>query len=124
MVHVDAGEVRALTRDLQNVRGHVGATVSAAIRKTARDIESDAKAIALAKNIIDTGDLINSISTEITGDGRTGSMEAEIGPTVEYGIYQELGTSDQEPRPFMGPAFDRRAPGLDAVLLSVADGLA
>lgn len=29
------------------------------------------------------------------------------GPTVEYAVYQETGTSKMEARPFMGPAADR-----------------
>lgn len=30
-----------------------------------------------------------------------------VGPTVEYAIYQELGTSSQDARPFMRPALGR-----------------
>lgn len=36
-----------------------------------------------------------------------GSTAYLVGPTVEYAVYQELGTSSQAARPFMRPALDR-----------------
>lgn len=111
-VHIDTSEVRALASTLASAGPRVGAQAAKAVRKTAYDIEADAKALAP----VDTGALRSSISTTISGDGRFGSMTAEVGPTVEYGIYQEFGTSTQPGTSFMGPAFDRRAPGLEAAL--------
>lgn len=142
MVSIDSSEVRKLALDLNRADGAVGAKASAAIRKTAFDIEADAKVFAPT----DTGDLKNSISVDIGGDGRFGSMSAEIGPTVEYGAHVEYGTAPHTirakaggklvfrglggglvfvdsvdhpgtaPQPFIGPAFDRRAPGLEKAL--------
>lgn len=143
MVNIDSSEVRRLAVDLRNARGHVGAKASAAIRKTAFDIERDGKRFAP----VDTGNLENSISTDITGDGRHGSMQADIGPTVDYGDDVEYGTQPHvirpktpggvlafpgagggtvfaksvnhpgtAPQPYMGPAFDRNAPGLERAL--------
>jgi HK97 gp10 family phage protein len=107
-MEIDASELARLGVELQTATGTLGAKASAAIRKTAYDIEADAKALAP----VDTGTLMNSISTDITGDGRFGVMEAEIGPTVDYAQFVEEGTSRMAPQPYMRPAFDRRSPGL------------
>lgn len=103
-INVDVSEARAVASRIGSAGGRVGAAASAALRKTALDIEADAKQLAP----VDTGNLRNSISTDVTGDGRHGAMAAEVGPTAEYGIYQEYGTSTQPGTPSLGPAYDRR----------------
>lgn len=116
-VKLDTSEVRALGSRIVASTGRVGGLASAALRKTAFAIEADAKALAP----VDTGNLMNSISTTISGDGRFGAMTAEIGPTVEYGVYQEYGTSTQSGTPFMGPAFDRNVGGYTDALGKIAE---
>lgn len=111
-ISIDSSQLTALTARATSSRKIVGARVSAAVRKTAFDIERDAKALAP----VDTGNLRASISTDITGDGNTGTITALIGPTADYGIYQELGTSRMAPQPYLGPAFDRRIGPLEAAL--------
>lgn len=111
------GDLRGLSIDLANEARRVGARAALAIRKTARDIERDAKIMAP----VDTGNLRNSISTEITGDGRSGSMTAIIGPTAHYGIYQELGTSRMAAQPYLFPAADRHEPGFIAAMAQAAE---
>lgn len=113
---LDFSEVGRLIVSLEKAEARVGRDVSVAVRKSAKDLETDAKTIATTKDVKDTGDLINSISTEFEGDGRSGNMSAIIGPTVDYAIYHEYGTSVLEPREFMGPAFDRQAPVLAQVI--------
>lgn len=118
-ITLDISEARALASRITTNTGKVGAQASALLRKTAYDIQTDAQALAP----VDTGTLRASISTTITGDGRNGTMSAEIGPTVEYAIYQEYGTSTQSGTPFMGPSFDRRAPAFNEGLAQLAAGL-
>lgn len=115
-LEVDTSELRALAVEITRSTGALGAKAAAALRKTAYDIEADAKILAP----VDTGNLMNSISTSITGSGSFGSMTAEIGPTAEYGGFVENGTSVHAPQPYMGPAFDRRSPGLVAAFEQIA----
>lgn len=144
---IDSSEVRKLAVDLHRAEGTVGAKASAAIRKAAFGIERDAKILAPH----DTGDLANSISTDFEGDGRFGTMSAEIGPTVDYGDDVEYGTQPHviraknggklvfmgrngglvfvdkvdhpgtPPQPYLGPAFDRHAPGLERALGDIGE---
>lgn len=146
---IDSSEVRRLEFDLDRVGGAVGAKASAAIRKTALDIERDAKILAP----VDTSDLANSISTDFDGDGRFGTMGAEIGPTVNYGDDVEYGTQPHviraknggklvfkgrdgrlvfvdkvnhpgtAPQPYMGPSFDRHAPALERRLGDIGEDI-
>lgn len=102
---IDLSDLNRLAVDLAKAGGAVGALAAVVIKKSAADIERDAKMFAP----VDTGNLRNSISHTITGDGRTASISAEIGPTASYGHHVEYGTSTQGPAAYMGPAFDRHA---------------
>lgn len=113
---IDLSEVRAVASQIAGAGPRIGARSALILRKTAFDIEADAKALAP----VDTGNLQGSISTSFTGDGRSGQMSAEIGPTAEYGVYQEYGTSTQPGQPYMGPAYDRRVPGYTEALADAA----
>lgn len=103
---IDTSEFDAVGEDIGRNGGNVGAKASAAFRKTIHDIEADAKVLSP----YEFGTLRNSISSEITGDGRHSAMAGEVGPTVDYGIWQEIGTSVMAAQPYLSPAFDRRVP--------------
>ena len=75
---------------------------SAVVRKVALDTEADAKQLAP----VDTGNLRNSITTAVQGDG----LRAAVVATASYAPFIELGTSRMAPQPFMGPATDRNKP--------------
>lgn len=113
---IDFSEVRAVGSRVAGSGARIGAAGSLILRRTAHAIEADAKALAP----VDTGALEASISTTLTGDGRNGTMSAEIGPTVEYGVFQEYGTSTQAGTPFMGPAYDRNIGGYAEALAQSA----
>lgn len=51
-----------------------------------------------------SGNLKNSIRTEI----RNGGMTAEVEPTAEYAAYVELGTRHMEAQPYLKPAFEEQ----------------
>lgn len=58
---------------------------------------------------IDTGNLANSI--DYRTDERASSVS--VGTPVEYGIYQELGTSRHRAQPYIVPAFQQTMPKLE-----------
>lgn len=114
-IEVDASELNALVVDLGLAGARAGAAVSVVVRKTALRVEAEAKAFAP----VDTGNLRNSISGEITSDGRSDAVEAVVGPTASYGAFVEFGTSRHGPQAFMGPAFDRAQPDFLAALAQI-----
>lgn len=122
-VRIDTSEMAAYSAKLRRASGTVGAQASAALRTAAFDIEADAKVLVKAYDAVDTGDMMNSISTSFAGDGRNGTMTAEIGPTVDYAIYVHEGTSRMPGRPFLTDAFDRRVPGFETALGQLGEGL-
>lgn len=98
----------SLAVDLLKAGPAATAMASAAVRKTALDMEATAKTFAP----VDTGNLRDGISSGPIGGSRSlqpGDLDAEIGPTAEYGEYVERGTARNAPQAYMGPAFDRHA---------------
>jgi HK97 gp10 family phage protein len=109
-VSIDTGGLRSLRADLGKAAGQAVSRASQAVRKTAHDIEADAKVNAP----VDTGNLRGSISRDIK------TLSTEIGPTANYGRYVEEGTSRMAPQPYMNPAADRRFPQFDAAMDQIA----
>ena len=97
----DVSELNELAVDLGKAPATVVKRSAQLIAKTAYDIERDGKIFAP----VDTGNLRSSISTTARG------LVAEIGPTAEYAVFVEEGTSVHAPQAFMGPALDRNTPG-------------
>ena len=64
----------------------------------------------------DTGNLANSIQTQMTGQ-----LSAEVAVASECGAALEFGTEDGQiaPRPFLGPALDAARPGFEAGVAAV-----
>ncbi len=63
-----------------------------------------------------TGNLAGGMTVQ-----KTGHAQRKIGPTVDYGIFVELGTRRMAARPFLRPAFDREVPRLRARLKALFD---
>lgn len=93
----DFSDVRRYAAELGGYGPRVVKQARVVVEVVTRGTERDAKILAP----VDTGNLRNSIGSDI--DGLTG----EVGPTANYGEYVEDGTSRMAPQPFMGPATDR-----------------
>lgn len=106
-------ELARLATDLTAAGERAQGMAADAVAKTAADIAADAKVFAP----VDTGNLRDSIGYDITED--SGGVEAEVGPTADYAVYVEYPTASTGPQPFLGPAFDRRAPGFEQAMDSI-----
>lgn len=92
----DTSQVHALAHDLSAAALTINGKAEMAVAKTAHDVLGTAETLVP----VDTGYLKNSLSADVSG------LDAEIGPTAEYGGYVELGTSRMSPQPYLAPAFD------------------
>lgn len=103
----DSSEIRKLSVDLRGASREARSKMRLVIQKTCADTKADAQALAP----VDTGALRSSITYKTQEVGSR--IVGEVGPTVDYGVYVEMGTSRMGPQPYMRPAFDRRAPLLE-----------
>lgn len=110
-------DLNTVTADLQRAGGRIGARGAQVLRKSALQVEAIGKLFCP----VDTGNLKSTIGTSFGGDGRSGGMSAEIGPTADYGGYVEYGTRNMAPHAYMGPALDRVTPSYIAAAEAIAD---
>lgn len=111
MAEWDFSDFRTLAADLARASARVEPLAQAVVTKSAADLQRLAQSAAP----VDTGFLRSSISTTV------GRLEAEVGPTAHYGIYQELGTSRMGPQPYLFPALDQVTPGFEQAIAQVID---
>jgi HK97 gp10 family phage protein len=100
------------SRRLDKLDVEVRLRIRAAVRKVTGDVLAEAQQIIRDKNIIDTGNLLNSIMATLSPDGLTGYID--VG--AYYGIYIEFGTRYQGARPFLGPAVETIGPAFIAAV--------
>jgi HK97 gp10 family phage protein len=114
------GDLNKVAVDLTAAAAGADKMASAAVRKTAFDVEATAKQFVP----VDTAATKGSIFASDPGGNplHDGSLVAEIGPTTEYSPYLEFGTSRMAPHAFMGPALDRHAPNFVEALKQAAQG--
>jgi len=79
------------------------------IRAVAIDTEKRSKENLIANKSVVTGTLLRSMTTEILPRG----LEAEVGTVTVYAPYVELGTRRSRAKPYLGPAFETAAQGVD-----------
>lgn len=110
-MYADVSEVHALAADLQTGAAEIQPKAELAVAKTAYDIVGTAQVLVA----VDTGFLKSTIDTDVDG------LDAEVGPTAEYGGYVEEGTSKMAAQPYLGPAFDQNIGGLEDALGSAGE---
>jgi HK97 gp10 family phage protein len=93
------------TRGLQQLLGSMDDRAEKVLDVAARNIERGAKEFAP----VDTGALKNSIHVE-----KPGPLERIVGDGVNYGIYQEYGTSRMPAQPWLTPAVEKERGQLEA----------
>lgn len=69
------------------------------VERTAAQVEMIAKQNVVDQGAVDTGNLLNSIHTQMVGP-----LTAEVGTGVEYAEHVEFGTAKMAPRPYLTPA--------------------
>lgn len=113
-VSVDASQLRNLGIEISYDADQVGEKVAVGMRKIGYSIEGTAKILVP----VDTGNLLSSIGTKVSGGASAGFIEVEVSATTNYADYVEYGTSEMAPQPYMGPAFDQHAGDVGDVILS------
>lgn len=108
----DSSQIHDLAATLGGVSEKARTLTSQVVRKSGLDVVAHARTLAP----VDTGNLKGSIGMDTVTP-----LEVVAGPTANYGIFQELGTSRHGPQPFMGPALDRVEPGFVAAMGRVAE---
>lgn len=112
-INFDFSAVIALAADLSAAGEKAQGMAELVVAKSAMDVEGHAKGAAP----VDTGALRNSIGADITG------LRAEVGPTVNYGIFVEFGTYKMAPQPYMGPAADSVLPSFVAAMTELGGNI-
>lgn len=116
-MEIDASAFYELGKDLGQGPKRFVKEAIIAVRKTALDIESTAKSIVA----VDTGNLKNTIGhSDFRTMGGT-SIEAEVGPTANYGEYVEVGTTRMAAQPYMGPALEAHEGAFEAIMGDIAE---
>lgn len=86
------------TKKLDEYARNIGRTADRAVQAVAMQGVNEVKIEIVAKDIIDTGALLNSIEAE-----KLAERLWMVRDGVHYGIYQEFGTYRMGARPFMLP---------------------
>lgn len=94
--------IRIKSNRLPQIAAAIRPLVSAEVKKAGLAIQAAAQGNAPVK----TGTLRRSITTQLPSD-----LSAVVGPSVNYGIYVEMGTRRMGARPFMRPAAEAVLPG-------------
>jgi len=88
----------------------------ALVRKTAFDIEADAKANIVAHNLILTGFMLSSVKAV-----QVDALSWMIVVGAFYGVFHEFGTSRMPARPYLGPAVEANRSYFDQAVGDLLD---
>ena len=99
---VDLSGLMKRMRELDNIPGFM--------LEVAEEVAELVKQNIVNKDVIDTGDLYNSITAEQRDPNTTVVRDG-----VAYGVYQEFGTSRIAARPFFTPAIENYGKEFDRI---------
>lgn len=111
---------RKYAHDLARVANRLEPLAAIRTLKVAKGAAQMARSIAP----VESGALQRGIRTVRRPDGSV-AVEADLSSHEKYyGHFQEYGTSDMAPNPYMGPAVDRYGPQLQDELEDMVDDIA
>lgn len=99
---------------LPNLAKAIQQEASRIVRRTALNIEAEAKQLAP----VDTGTLRASITTYVDDP-----LHAVVATNADYAVYQEFGTRHQSGQPFMTPAADSERQNFIDAMRKLEQGL-
>jgi len=102
---------KALIAKLNSASIALVATQPAALLKAGSILEAKAKQLVVTKGIVDTGNLLNTITT-----GTPSVNSIEVTSEASYSVYNEFGTSRMPARPYMRPALDESKPEIKRLI--------
>lgn len=122
-VRIDVSDVNRCAAELTTKAQRVGAEAAAVLRKGALNVKTDAR--RFASGLAHAPAYPYAIGFDVVGDGRSGTISAEIGPDKAkpqgaLGNILEYGTVNNAPFAHLGPALDREGPKFERALLDVA----
>lgn len=94
--------IRVVSNKLPRLPAELESDVAADVKRAASEIE----ALGKAKAPVRTGTLRRSIHTVLSENDH----KAVIGPSVDYGLFVEMGTRHMGARPYMRPAAEAVLP--------------
>lgn len=98
---------------------HAGRTAMPRAREAMKKALNGIASGAANRAPVATGALKNSMTTSTSGN--RDYARGEVGPTVNYAAFVELGTSRQRAQPYLRPATDAVMPGYDAAIEQIAE---
>jgi HK97 gp10 family phage protein len=107
--------VKVVSNKLPSIPPHLKNGAQTAVKTAGFQIEAAGK----EKAPVRTGTLRRSIHTVLSND----DMTATVGPSVEYGLYVEMGTRHMAARPYMRPAAELVLPKFAEAIKALLRGL-
>lgn len=98
----------------REARAEVSKRATAACVAIAAYMAGEVRKEIVSQDLIDTGNLLNSIADELVA-----AQRAKVGTNVYYGIYLEYGTKRMSAKAFMRKAMEAGLPGAQDLAMKV-----
>lgn len=95
-------DIKVVSNDCKVTSDEMMKQLQTLIKLTAHNIEAGISATIVAKDIIDTGNLLNSVGPA----KQTDEAEWEVTVHADYAAYVEYGTTSMGDRPYVRPVVD------------------